>query len=142
MNKLIYVLIILVIVLLVVFSWGLHRTTVQQGERLAIGNCSDCHDLIQRRANEKGPYLWSIVNRRAGSVAGFRYSEAFREAADASKFSWSEANLDAVIADPDSLIPGTKMAQLDSDAEHAIAFVNMDQPDHRRQLIVYLRSLK
>jgi len=142
MNKMIYVLLFLVVVLVVVISWMLHRSTVQQGEQLAIENCSDCHDLTQQRANEKGPYLWSIVNRRAGSVSGFRYSEAFREFANASKFSWSEANLDAFIADPDSLIPGTKMAELNGDSEHAMAFVGMDQLDHRRQLIVYLRTLK
>jgi len=44
MNKMIYVLLFLVVVLVVVISWMLHRSTVQQGEQLAIENCSDCHD--------------------------------------------------------------------------------------------------
>lgn len=142
MNKMIYVSVLLVIALLMVFSWSLHRSAVQQGEQLAIEQCSGCHDLTRQRANEEGPYLWNIVNRRAGSVADYRYSEAFRESTDASQFSWSEANLDAFIAEPDSLIPGTKMAQQNGDSKHAMAFANMSYPEQRRQLIVYLRTLK
>jgi len=132
---------ILMLMMVVVLGWWLHRSNVEEGERMATANCGSCHDLSAKKINKKGPYLWGIVNRRAGMIDGFSYSEAFRQFADSRKFSWSEVNLDMLITDPDQLIPGTRMAQQESDSKHAKAFEGMQNLDNRRELIVFLKTL-
>jgi cytochrome c2 len=135
------ILFILMLMMVVVLGWWLHRSSIEEGERMAIANCGGCHDLSAKKINKKGPYLWGIVNRRAGIIDGFNYSEAFRQFADSGQFSWSEINLDMLITDPDRLIPGTRMAQQESDSKHAKAFENMQNLDNRRELIVFLKTL-
>ena len=135
------ILFILMLMTVVVLGWWLHRSSIEEGERMAIANCGGCHDLSAKKINKKGPYLWGIVNRRAGIIDGFSYSEAFRQFADSRQFSWSEINLDMLITDPDRLIPGTRMAQQESDSKHAKAFENMQNLDNRRELIVFLKTL-
>jgi len=135
------ILFILMLMMVVVLGLWLHRSSIEEGERMAIANCGGCHDLSAKKINKKGPYLWGIVNRRAGIIDGFSYSEAFRQFADSRQFSWSEINLDMLITDPDRLIPGTRMAQQESDSKHAKAFENMQNLDNRRELIVFLKTL-
>ena len=142
MKKIIPALVFLIMVLLAIFSWDLHRSTIDQGEQLAMEDCSGCHDLTEQKINGKGPYLWGVVNRRAASVADFTYSEAFLAFAGSRNFSWTGANLDTFIVDPNRLIPGTAMTQAGGDSAHVMAFANMNQLDQRRQLISYLRTLK
>jgi cytochrome c2 len=132
----------MIVILLMSFGWWIHRSSVDEGERLATDHCGSCHDLSAKKTNKKGPFLWGIVNRRAGIIDEFSYSEAFRKFADSRRFSWTEANLDVLITDPDRLIPGTRMAQNESDSEHAKAFEGMQNLDNRRELIVFLRTLK
>ena len=129
--------------LMVVFvlGWWLHWSSIDKGERLADANCSGCHDLSAEKKNKRGPYLWGIVNRRAGIVDGFEYSEAFRQFADSRSFVWSEINLDMLITDPDLLIPGTRMAERESDSKHAKAFKKMQNLDNRKELIAFLKTL-
>ena len=130
------------LIMVVVLGWWLHRSSIEEGERMATANCGGCHDLSPDKINKTGPYLWGIVNRRAGIIDGFSYSEAFRQFVDSRQFSWSEVNLDLLITDPDRLIPGTRMARQESDSEHAMAFENMQNIDNRRKLIVFLKTLK
>jgi cytochrome c2 len=140
MNKSISILAILTVALAVMTTgWWLHRSTVQVGKKLAEDNCAGCHDFSEQKSNKMAPHLWGIVNRRAGSIAGFEYSESFRNVAESRKFSWTEANLDLLITDPDHLIPGTKMAQ--DQSQHAKAFKGIKLRGQRRELITYLRTL-
>lgn len=124
-----------------VLGWWLHLSSIEKGERLAVDNCSGCHDLSAAKKNKRGPYLWGIVNRRAGVVDGFEYSKEFRQFADARPFFWSEINLDMLITDPDQLIPGTRMAQREGNSKHAKAFKNMQHLNERKELIVFLKTL-
>lgn len=132
---------IFMLIVVFVLGWWLHWSSIEKGERLAVANCSGCHDLSAKKRNKRGPYLWGIVNRRAGVVDGFEYSKAFRQFADSRPFFWSEINLDMLITDPDRLIPGTRMAQRESDSKHAKAFKNMQNLDNRKELIVFLQTL-
>ena len=125
---------IFMLIVVFVLGWWLHLSGIEKGERLAVDNCGGCHDLSAGKENQRGPYLWGIVDRRAGIADGFTYSEAFRKFVDTRQFYWTEINLDMLITDPDKLIPGTKMAERESDSQHAKAFENMQNLDHRREL--------
>ena len=82
-------------------------------------DCRNCHAFDR---NEAGPLHRGVVGRTAGTVAGYDYSPALKGA----KIVWTEANLDKWLADPEALVPGTKMFfAVDSAADRAdiIAFL-------------------
>ncbi|MBH0111879.1 c-type cytochrome [Novosphingobium sp. YJ-S2-02] len=85
--------------------------------------CSACHSLEAGR-NLNGPTLSGVIGREAGSLEGYRYSPAL--AAD--KRRWDKARLDAWLADPRAVVPGTKMA------------IKVASPEERRLIIAYLAA--
>jgi len=93
--------------------------------KVAFAACAACHGT---KPSEKrmGPSLAGIVGRKAGSVAGFTYSPAMAK----SGISWTEAKLDAFMANPRSVVPGTKMA-----------YGGVAQPEKRKAIIDYLKTL-
>lgn len=97
---------------------------VERGAR-AFRSCIGCHS-IEPGDHRTGPSLAGIVGRRAGSVEGFgRYSEALKE----SGVVWDRETLDAWLADPRALVPGTEMV-----------FPGIHDARTRRDLIDYLAS--
>ncbi len=67
--------------------------------------CAACHALAPG-VHTTGPSLAGLFERPAGTAAGFnRYSPGLRGAG----FEWSDAVLDAWLADPATMIPGTYM---------------------------------
>lgn len=83
--------------------------------------CMGCHSLDE---NDVGPKHRGVVGRRAASVPGYAYSPALR----ASRMTWNEANLDAWLADPQRLVPGTKM------------YFSVAGAQDRADIIAYLRT--
>ena len=72
--------------------------------------CFACHSVNPAEtANLQGPSLYRVVGRPAASLAGFDYSDAMKGRA-ASGLVWDEATLDAYVADPESVVPGTRMS--------------------------------
>ena len=68
-------------------------------------SCAFCHSL-EPGLHLTGPSLAGLMNRPAGTADGFgRYSEAFRDA----DFDWEAGTLDAFLADPQLMFPGTYM---------------------------------
>ena len=65
-----------------------------------------------------------VFGRTAGSVPGFDYSEALKNA----KIVWTEANLDKWLADPEVLVPGSKM------------YFSVDKEGDRADLIAFLKE--
>ena len=63
-----------------------------------------CHSLEPGR-NKLGPSLFGVLDRRAGTVAGFNYSSANKN----SGLVWTRETLDAYLADPQTMVPGTLM---------------------------------
>jgi cytochrome c len=92
---------------------------------MAFQQCADCHSP---GANDGvGPGLKGVFGRRAGGKDGFIYSPAFRKLT----IVWDAATLDAFLADPKAVAPGTTMAWPgDGDAKD------------RADLIAYLKTLK
>ncbi|MBW8733885.1 MAG: PQQ-dependent sugar dehydrogenase [Asticcacaulis sp.] len=70
-----------------------------------------------------------MVGRTVGGAKGFAYSDSFKAAA-AKGEKWDEKKLDAYLADPQKVMPGSAMP------------VNVADANDRKVLIAYLSSLK
>ena len=103
-------------------SWpfGLGRVE-HTGPALYRARCGGCHALDR---NKYGPAHDGVFGRTAGGRADYRYTDALKR----SGLVWTEATLDAWLADPRRMVPGTRM-----DAR-------VTDPDERRLIIDYLRS--
>ncbi|WP_191062019.1 c-type cytochrome [Geminicoccus harenae] len=91
------------------------------GERLFRTRCGTCHS-IEPGQNRVGPSLAGVLGRAAGTLEGARYSPALRE----SGIVWSSETIDAYLADPRQLVPGTTMT------------VGLRAPAERAAVIAYL----
>ncbi len=94
---------------------------VVRGERLYGSRCGLCHSLENNRF---GPRHRGVYGRRVAAVPGFHYSKALA----AQAFTWNDQTLDAWLADPKRLVPGTSMG------------ARTASPQDRADLIAYLRA--
>lgn len=86
--------------------------------------CAACHSLAAGEI-KLGPSLAGVVGRKAGSAEGFNYSLAMK----ASGLIWDEATLHRYLANPRSVVPGTKMA-----------FAGVRDPKRVDDLIAFLKE--
>jgi len=85
--------------------------------------CVACHTL-EPGLHTTGPSLAGLMGRPAGRAEGYRrYSSGLHNAG----FDWEPASLDAWIADPEAMVPGTSMT-----------FRGMPDPQARADLIAFL----
>jgi cytochrome c len=94
------------------------------GERVFATQCSGCHSVEPER-NRAGPTLHGLFGRQSGTLEGFDFSSAMREA----RIEWSPETLDAFLAEPREMVPGTKMVLWGL------------PPEDRRNVIAYLESI-
>jgi cytochrome c len=92
----------------------------------AFAQCRTCHSLEPGRAMI-GPSLHGVVGKPAASAPGFAYSNALK----ASGLTWDEKTLDAWLAGPNKLVPGSKMI-----------FTGIADAAKRKQVIDYLATQK
>ena len=95
------------------------------GAALFKQQCATCHTTNLTDPVRQGPPLLKIVGRPAGKVDGFHYSAGFARA----DFVWDDASLDAWLANPQAMIPGTVMAY------------RQPKPETRAAIIAYLKEL-
>ncbi len=88
--------------------------------------CLTCHTFEEGAANKVGPNLWDIVNRPVATQAGFNYSDAMKAVGG----NWTLDRLDAYLADPKGIVPGTRMS-----------FAGVRKEQDRIDLLAYLRTL-
>jgi cytochrome c len=93
------------------------QATLEVGQRLAEG-CGACH-ATDSYENRVGPHLVDIIGREAASLPDYDYSPALR----ASGIVWDEFTLAAFIADPQSVVPDSKMVGNSLSPEEADAVV-------------------
>jgi cytochrome c2 len=67
--------------------------------------CAACHSL-DGSGDYDGPSLKGVIGRKAGSLDDYRYSAAMKR----SDVTWNAATLDKYITDPQTFIPGNRMA--------------------------------
>ena len=93
-----------------------------RGAQAYEARCGGCHSVQSDRV---GPRHAGVFGRRAGSVDGFEYSPALRT----SSVVWNAASLEQWLRDPESLIPGQRMAY------------SLADPALRADVIAYLATL-
>ncbi len=94
--------------------------------KLAFLQCQACHAIAPGGPILAGPSLVGIVGAKAGTRPGYFYTQALKK----SGITWTPAALDAFLANPNALVPGTQME-----------FVGISSPAIRADLIAYLATL-
>ena len=89
------------------------------GTTLFKQQCATCHTINPADAVRQGPSLSGIVGRPAGKADGFRYSAGFTDA----NFVWDDTRLDAYLANPQAIVPGSIMAYRQPRAETRAAII-------------------
>ena len=98
----------------------------QAGAR-AFAVCSACHTRTAAEPLRQGPTLAGVFGKKAGSNDGrYAYSPALKGA----NVTWTEKSLDAWLAKPSAVAPGTKMA-----------FAGVPDPQTRANIVAYLKTL-
>jgi cytochrome c len=94
--------------------------------KVAFKKCALCH-TTEPEKNKMGPSLFGVVGRKSGTLDNFNYSEAMKNF----DHTWDAETLDAYLADPRTVVPGTKMI-----------FPGIKDKAERDDVIAYLEILK
>lgn len=100
------------VAVLVALDWGVlprPGPASDRGERV-FQRCFACHSVVAGEDALPGPNLRTVVGRRAGSLPGFRFSPAMVEAGRQGLV-WTRRTLDAFLADPLRVVPGSDMSE-------------------------------
>ena len=92
------------------------------------GQCLACHQIGEGAGNAVGPQLNDLLGRAAGGLEGYLYSSGMT-AAGGDGLVWTEETLDAFLADPMAVVPGTSMG-----------YPGMEDAADRAHLIGYLQT--
>jgi cytochrome c len=91
--------------------------------------CRVCHQIGPTAKNGVGPALNGVVGRKAGTYPGYSYSPANKN----SNLTWNEETLEPYLANPQSVVKGTKMTfaglKDPQKVKDVIAFLKQYQPD-------------
>lgn len=108
------------------FAALLAAADLGKGEKV-FGKCKACHKLDGKDAT--GPHLNGVVGRAVASAAGFGYSDPMKAHAGEAP-EWTPEALEAFLADPKGVVPGTKMS-----------FAGLKKIEDRANLVAYLQTV-
>jgi len=108
------------------------RTANAEAGKNVFKQCAACHTPDKGGRNAVGPNLWDSVGNKKARTAGYAYSNALQAAAakPAEEGQWGYERLNAFLANPKAVVPGTKMT-----------FAGLRKAEDRANVIAYLRSL-
>jgi cytochrome c len=98
---------------------------IDAGKNLA-KKCAACHTFDKGGPNRIGPNLYGIVGEPIAEGKGYSFSAPLT----AHKGTWTIAELDQWLANPKTMVPGTKMT-----------FAGLPKPQDRANVIAYLNTL-
>lgn len=101
------------------------NANLKEGVKIFKRKCRSCHTLEENGKTKVGPNLWNIFEAKAGTRVGFKFSKTLKESA----LTWDYDSLNEYLINPKTYLPGNKMA-----------FVGLPSPDHRTNLIAYLKK--
>jgi cytochrome c len=87
--------------------------------------CRACHQIGPNAKIAVGPVLNGVVGRKAGTYPGFAYSPANKD----SGIVWTPEELDKYLANPQAVVPHTKMI-----------YPGQKDEQKRKDLIAYLQQ--
>jgi cytochrome c len=99
-----------------------NQASYEAGRRV-FAQCRSCHTIDAGAPNRVGPNLHSVFGREIGSLEGFTYSQPVRDA----DFIWDADHLDHWLANPQTFLPGNRMA-----------FAGVRDETQRRDVIAFL----
>jgi len=100
----------------------------QAGAKVFEIYCGSCHTLKTPTPYKPAPRLAGVIGRKAGSLVGYDASLAMKTWGK----TWTPALLDAFVADPGNVVPGTTMA----------VNVRIRDAKKRADLIAFLKQQK
>jgi cytochrome c len=99
-----------------------------QGAALWDSECAACHEMGPGAEHSIGPHLTRLFGRRAGSIDGFEYSPSIQRMGN-DGLRWEFRTLDAYIANPYTLVSGTRMG-----------YPGLPDAQERADLIAFIRE--
>jgi len=108
------------------------RVDAVSGQQVFNNACRTCH-TTKEGDNRLGPHLYKIIERKAGSLPDYGYSSALKGA----DFVWDEEKLDRFIANPDELVPGSRMKPYSG-----LAVLDLAEPTVKIHVSAILKALR
>jgi cytochrome c len=99
-----------------------NQANYEAGRRV-FAQCRSCHTIEADAPNRVGPNLHGVIGRQIGSLPGFTYSQPVQNA----HFTWDAEHLDHWLANPQTFLPGNRMA-----------FAGVHDETQRRDVIAYV----
>jgi cytochrome c len=97
-----------------------YAQTADAGEQGYRTKCQVCHSVTaDRKPGPIAPNLRGVIGRKAASTNFNGYSTALKN----SKLTWDTKTMDAFLAGPSRLVPGTRMSVAVSNAQQRQAIV-------------------
>jgi cytochrome c len=112
-------------VLALAASGAAHADDAAAGEKLFNTQCRACHQIGPTAKNAVGPELNGVIGRKAGSAANYTYSAANKN----SGLTWDDATFLHYIANPQTVVKGTKMT-----------FAGVKDEEKAKDLLAYLKQ--
>lgn len=100
--------------------------TVADAKPAAFAQCAACH-AVEPGKHGVGPSLAGVYGTKSGEIAGYAFSDAMKNA----NLTWDDKTLDAYLANPMKVVPGTKMT-----------YAGLADPAQRKAIIDYMKTLK